>query len=399
MVKKNRNLIKTFLTPIFLIFAIIVVRIFKNVRFGYNQVTRLGHFSNDLDIALVKLLKENRKRKTRLMIVTDGAVCNKYLRDLYLRVNTPNLKINFKTGAIYRLFFFYIQEHPRFKSLVIKTNNLCEENYELEGFDTLLHPTEEEVKLFEFWRQSHKGIRTDNPFIILHNRDSAWVPDLEYHDYRDFNPSVFVPIIKKYRNEYNFFRVGKVARTRLCNDYDNVIDMPFENCSEINDVLAHRHSLFFFGSDSGALNLSTSFRKPIAGICYPPTNYGAFRRINSYKLGFIPKKLVHRHSGKPVGLVEMYENKWINFLSSSQYNDAGLDLLVNTNQEISEFFDESLRIFKFSDCSFAQTPEQKEFWSIVEFYESDSGSSKKSVNSCFIGASYLRGNSYLFASS
>jgi putative glycosyltransferase (TIGR04372 family) len=262
-----------------------------------------------------------------------------------------------------------------------------------------LKSTTEERPRALTWLKSQTNINPSNPFIFIHNRDDAFLPKLGHHSYRDFAPDVFNLIIEKYCSKYNFIRGGRVAVKPISSRQKGCIDLPFIPHSDIMDILSHECSQFFFGSDSGISCVSAMFRKPIAGICYPPTSYGFLRTVNLYSLGLIPKRIQHEGTNETIGLIEMYERKWINFWETRQFNEAKIQVVDNSEEEVFEFFTEVLNMY-YKDCDKLpiQTPEQEEFWRIVTHYEPHSRGEKLILDNCFIGAGFLKRNAYLIAS-
>ncbi len=386
---------KILIAPFFCVTAIIIFRD-NDLYFGWMRSSRIGHFTADIDCAINQLSRNiTNGKKLRLLLITDNYVCNTFVMELVKRITIPNFCLVIRSGIIWRLYLDFLKNSRVFNHRYIQTVGLASKYQTILTAPPLLKVTKVERDLLHEWLGNNYDLNFNNAFIFLHNRDDAYLPSLKYHSVRDFSPEVFVPIIDKYQDQYNFFRGGKLAHVRLP-EKSNCVDLPFINHSDKINVLTQEHSLFYFGSDSGIHSLSTAFRKPVAIINFVPSSYDFIRRANHLSLGFIPKLMINKKTHEPVGLVEMYENNWVNFWSAEQFWEANLEVRENSQDEVANFFEESLKMFK-GDLIRADiaTPEQEEFWKIVTHYQPDSFGKKLILDNCFISPSFLRKNTYL----
>lgn len=387
-----------FFYPIFYFIAVYINFKKPTFRIGILRTSRIGHLVGDVDLALTPLMfASSGGSKLKIYFVTENIICNSYALQLIQRIKSKKFDLEIKTSFFLREYCYYVQENSTFNRQFFETRWLGKETSKVIQQPSIFQVTNEERKVFDSWVNNNDFIDSSKPFIYLHNRDSSYLPQLFYHSYRDFSPKVFETIIESYKENYNFFRGGKKAFEPLdSNLKTNLIDLPFMQHSDLIDFLAQDKSVFYFGSESGINSISTIFRKPLAIVNHLSTNYNHIRRLNHLELGFIPKKIFSRNSNRFVGLIEMYENNWRDFWSTRHYEDAGLELKENTEEEILNFFNESLNLFEEkTQKDQVLTPEQEEFWKIITFYEPDSFGEKLILDNCFIGTSYLKNNLYL----
>jgi len=403
--KKLTNSLKFFFISLFrkiLAVPFFVVTLFihiliTDVYFGWLRSSRLGHFTADIDAALSELAKNIQNgRKQRIILIPDSYVCNTFVLELIRRIVIPDIRLIIKSGGLWRLYLQYLKKSHLFGHLYIQTVELSSKFENILNAPALFKITNTERNLIYDWLTERFNLNLNNPFIFLHNRDNAYLPNLSYHSYRDFSPKIFIPVIDKFQKQYNFFRGGVLAKESLPHRL-NCIDLPFINHSDKLNVLAQEISLFYFGSDSGIHSLSTVFRKPVGIINFAPASYDYIRRANHLALGFIPKIMINKRTNEPVGLIEMYENNWINLWTAEQFCEFNLEVRENSQDEVINYFEESLKIYN-SDLTREDiaTPEQEEFWKIVTHYQPDSYGKKLILDNCFISPSFLRKNSYLF---
>lgn len=380
--------------------SLLIRILFPRSRLCNLRTERTGHLMLEPDLYFTSLLVGKTARAyERLVFIPSFNVCNEYLLDLIGRIVVPGLSVRILSSQLAAKIGHLLLRSPLLKNhcLSIALNN--------EGYGAvldapcLLLPTESELSLLNSWLSNHYNYNEANPCILLHNRDAAFLPGLYYHRCRDFAPNAFFPVIKKYSESFNFIRGGSIAIEPLPENLEGCIDMPFTKHSDLTSILIHHKSLFYFGSDSGIFSISLGFRKPLAIINFPPNIYGKFRNNNCFRLGFIPKKMINKYSRSYIGLVEMYERNLVNFWSSSHFADADIELVDNSEEEVLQFFEESLSIYQNQfDKSPIYTEEQEEFWRIVAHYEPDNFQGDLIKENFFVGTGFLRRNHFLLSS-
>lgn len=392
-------LVKKILKIPFFCITLLIKITYKDIYFGRLRSSRIGHFTADIDCALKDLSRNiSNNRKTRIVLIADSLICNTFVLELIKRIALPNLSLVIRSGKVWRLYLDFLKNSRLFSDLYVETVGLSSKYESILNTPPLFQVTKDERDLLQKWLIMNYNLNLNKPFIFLHNRDNAYLPSLNYHSVRDFSPEVFTCIIDEFANHYNFFRGGKLAIERIQAN-SSCVDLPFIDHGDQINVLAQEHSQFYFGSDSGIHSLSTVFRKPVGIINFAPTSYDHIRRANHLALGFIPKLIFNKKTDRPVGLIEMYENNWVNFWRAEDFYQANLEVKENSKDEVLQFFKESLVMFN-SNLSKEGiiTAEQEEFWRIVTHYQPDSLGKKLILDNCFISPSFLRKNTFLFTS-
>jgi len=384
-----------FYKKIFYSFVLLALRALKiNAKLGILRVSRIGHLSYELDAALTHLKATLVDSSINVILVMETTnVSNAYMLELIKRVEICRIKI---INNRLLLSFVYYLESVNDKYLYINTYDNPSLYAKCFKGKPLFMPTQSEKDDVLNWFEAKNGIRSNLPYILLHNRDPAYLVDAKHHSFRDFSVDVLEDVISAYSDDYNFIRGGTVAIERLSENLSGCVDMPFIEHSPMVDIIAHKLASFYFGSDSGIQCVSLSFRKPVAMINTPPTSWGEFRAKNCYQLGLIPKKIYNKKSNQYVGLIEMYENNWVEIWDQQSFEEAQLSLINNSKDEVLNFFDNAVNIFESNyEKNFVFTDEQKEFWSIVSYYDKRYTSTNLVEENCFIDPHFLKKNKYL----
>jgi putative glycosyltransferase (TIGR04372 family) len=377
-----------------------LINSFPFFRFGFLRGERFGHFLGDFDTCLQDVEKDFQTRKRHILLLSiQNGICNNYILELYTRVKLKKTVILIFSGNTVNNLFIRLKNHPKIAKLFFNVEFKSENCFKRLKEDPFLKPYKYEIIQSEKKLKDKLKIKNNNPFVYLHARDPAFLSGdtWKYHSYRDFSASVFLPLIKKHKTTLNFIRGGSVAVERMPFDLQNCIDLPFLPKDDMLSVLAHSLSIFYFGSDSGAWLGSFCFRKPIAMINFSGTAFGYARKLNALKLGFIPKKIKCKNTDRYLSLKELYELKVGHLWRTEDYDSSGLETISNSDDEVSEFFDESISLVKNNLFKTDFSDEQKEFWKIVTFYEPDSFGDQLMLDNCHIGEQFLRRNAYLIA--
>ena len=229
---------------------------------------------------------------------------------------------------------------------------------------------EEESRGSEALRQM--GIPEGSSFVCFHARDSAYLetlyPDKHwgYHDYRDTSVHNYVPAAEELANRgYFAVRMGSVVEEALRTGNPRIIDYATNGCrTDFLDVFLSAKCRFFIGSSAGLDSVSNSFRRPIACANHIPLQNALTWGPND---SFIPKKLRSREMGRFLTFREIIESGAGSYSRAEQYEQAGIDVLENSPQEITALvveMDERL------DGRWQTTAEdeelQRRFWSAVK---------------------------------
>ena len=179
-------------------------------------------------------------------------------------------------------------------------------------------------------------------------------------------------------------RVGAVVDKPLASSNEKIIDYATKYRTDFLDIYLNAKCCFFLGCTAGLWGIPAIFRRPIALVNFIPLD-------NAHSWGeenlFIPKKLWLRDQQRFLTFPEILNSKIGRAYFNELYEDAGIEVLENTPEEISAVAIEMDRRLK-GTWETTQEDEQlqQRFWSLFD------GSDLHGVFSARIGAEFLRQN-------
>lgn len=245
----------------------------------------------------------------------------------------------------------------------------------------------------EFGKEQLKklGIPGDYPFVCFHARSfnycNEMLPksDWERHNYRDSDIRNYILAAQELvSRDYYTIRLGYKINEPLRTKNSKIIDYAFHDRTDFLDIYLGAKCRFFIGSACGITSIPMIFRRPIAWTNFIPLEHAPTWGKNDL---FIPKKLWLREERRFLAFKEIIQSGIGRFLRSCQYEERGIEVVENTNDEIVDLvveMDERLKGL------WQSTPEdeelQRRFWAL--FKPSD-------LNQVFltrIGCNFLRQN-------
>lgn len=234
------------------------------------------------------------------------------------------------------------------------------------------------------------GIPEGAPFVCFHVRDSAYLssqsPHLDWsrHDHRDCNVQNYVVAARKLvERGYYVIRMGAVVKEAMAVDHPMIIDYATNGMrSDFMDIYLGAKCAFCVSNGSGFDSVPYIFRRPSVYVDMVPA-----AQVHTFSTMFLSviKKHWSRKEGRFMTLREIFDSGAGDFLLSNQFDDAGIDLLESTPEEIAAVvleMEERLR------GSWKSTEEderlQRQFWEL--FPNSESRGEIRSR----IGADFLR---------
>jgi putative glycosyltransferase (TIGR04372 family) len=235
------------------------------------------------------------------------------------------------------------------------------------------------------------GIPDGAPFVCLHSRDSVYLTkeypdlDLSHHDYRDSTITNFLPAAKELvRRGYYVVRTGAAVKTPISALIPGVLDYATNCQSEFMDIYLGANCSFYLGDSCGFHAIPMIFRRPLAIVNMVPIEHAPTWMADC---PFIPKKHWSVNENRVLTFKEILESGAGNYVKASQFQQAGIEVLENTPEEIAAIaveMDERLAgTWKSSDEDDAL---QRRFWDLWK---------PNDLNHDFkvrIGAIYLRQN-------
>ena len=195
------------------------------------------------------------------------------------------------------------------------------------------------------------GIPEGAKWVCLIVRDSAYLPQLGYHSYRDSEIDTYELAVRALADRgYYVVRMGVKVKKPLKVDHPKVIDFATNGThSDFMSIYLGAHCEFAVSNGTGIDAIPAIFRRPICFVNYAPLEY-----LNTW----IPNSLaIFKHyekDGKRMALKEVYDSKCGQFMSTPDFLDAGISLVDNTPEEIREV------VLEMADG--AKTDDQEKFW-------------------------------------
>ncbi len=370
-----------------LVLLIVTIRPFVLLRFGTMMSQRIGHFAIDVE---AYLCARELKKPSHYIVDIIGCpepACNRQLQMMWART----LHITPCAGLWYILDYacqFWTRGNMHHVKLYDRRTD-----YSL-FFTTKPHLgfTNEEHQRGKALLQQ-LGIPAGTPWICIHNRDGAYLDKAlggcwVYHDYRDFSVHTMMSAADELsRRGYYVVRVGSIVAEKLISNSTKVIDYASSTLrSDFGDIYLGAECSAFISSDSGISCVPRIFHKPVCYINLSATMIDYFIGRDLYP--FIIKRLWHKEKQRFLSLREMFEAGLYGTDQTYLFEEAGVEPVSNTSEEIRDLaieVDERLK-GQWQPQSGDEELQQR-FWNIFRKY---SPSARQGTIQVRIGASYLR---------
>lgn len=204
------------------------------------------------------------------------------------------------------------------------------------------------------------GIPENAKWVCLIVRDSAYLPDLTYHGYRDSDidtyPLVAEELVKR---GYYVFRMGAKVAKRAESRW--IIDYATNGMrSEFMDVYLGAKCEFAISNGTGIDAIPVIFRRPVCYVNYVPIEY-----LSTFNKRSLAIWKHHYKDGKRMSLKEIYESGAGQFMSSEKFTEAGITLVDNTPEEIRDVVGEmEVRCGGYPFYDDWEYIRQREFWKL-----------------------------------
>ena len=304
---------------------------FVNIRFIPIRHYRIGHLALDTEIFLRTRPKSKKKRREIDLFLTQRPV-NRQLLNMIKR-QRPVLE----SAVLFYSLKACTRDSAHWNELPVHKD----EYHALNNQQPQLEFSEEEeargIKLL-----SQMGIRPNQSFICFHARDKAFLDSIapsisregwHYHDHRDSQIKNYLLAAEHLASQGVFaVRMGAVVNTPLDVTNPKVIDYATHHRSEFGDIYLSAKCKFFLGNNSGICCVPWIFNRPSAAanwipLCNPPL---------SKKSIFILKKLWHIEKKRFLTWPEIIENGAFEWSEAQEYEQAGIEVVENTGEEILE---------------------------------------------------------------
>jgi len=375
--------------------AVIIIRLLKPfviIRFGPLRSERIGHFAGNTELYLCQRDLGMYDEKCLDVFYYSGRICNFQLKKMVERTLNVCWVAKFCDMANKWLpgknvHSVFVNVHRDTEGLLAKTRphfyfTKDEETYAKKSLKVL-------------------GISEDAPFVCIYARDSAYLNkvfgdrrnDWGYHDYRNADIKNYILAAKRLVNKgYHVVRIGNVVEKPLGIQHPKIIDYALSNKrSDLLDMYLSAKCHIFLGTNAGIYEIPRVFRRPVACVNLISLDTGNLYYLFSGSV-FIPKKLWSRKMKRLLTFKEMIDMKVSSFFDTLQFEEKGIDIIENTEEEIKDLAIEmDGRLGSTWQTSKEDEILQNEYWSIVPWREFNKG---KSVR---IGSEFLKQNQELLA--
>lgn len=310
------------------------------IRLGVLMADRIGHLAGNTEVYLCE--KEAGLQKG-FDIWGHFKPANDYLLKMWKRVmridSTGFLIIVMKVN---RLF-------PNWQSYEINAGNYDRDvNNLFEKSPPHLTFTEEEKARGEAGLRK-LGIPKGAKWVCLIVRDSAYLPELGYHAYRDSDINDYGPAaVSLAKQGYYVLRMGAKVNKPWPKFHSKVIDYASNHRSEFMDIYLGANCEFCISTGCGFDAIPYIFRRPIVYVNFAPLEY---------LFTFRPSLAIWKHhyrNGKRMTVKEIADSGAGRFMMKEEFEEAGITLKDNTPEEIKEVVMEM--------ASGLSTTPQDQFW-------------------------------------
>jgi len=176
------------------------------------------------------------------------------------------------------------------------------------------------------------GIPIENKFVCLMVRDSAYLPELNYHSYRDGDINKYILAAEELtRRGYYVIRMGAAVNQKLESKNPKIIDYATNGYrSDFMDIYLGAKCTFCVSTSTGFDAVPTIFRRPNVFITVP-VGY-----IYTFSKNFlsITKHHISIKDGHELSLDEIFDHNVAYALSTDIFTDNGVRLVENSPEEI-----------------------------------------------------------------
>jgi putative glycosyltransferase (TIGR04372 family) len=379
--------IRDWIYPLFALPLVLFIRLIRPIIWIRTEPLysmRIGHFTENIEMYLCE--KENGLHKNTYDIFFHSfKVSNVQLKRMWNK--HPSLRISW----IGLLIFYANRFYPNSKKYNVNTSPR-DFNIIFEKSSNHLELTKEE-KLKALNSLRNFGINEKSKLIGMIARDSAYLKtDLasinfgRRHNYRNSNIDNYLQAAKLLSsNGYFVLRMGSIVESKFVSDDANIQDYSSSSYrSDLLDVYIAENCKFFISGNTGLDGLPIIYRKPIVFVNWVPLQL--VRGWYSKSL-IIFKKHWLIESQRFMTFSEIIKSGAGLFYHSDEFTRAGIELIENTQQEITDVV---LEMDERLNNTWVTTEDdvilQDKFWSMFPIYNHNK------VFKCKVGRNYLRDN-------
>ena len=298
------------------------------VRVGGLKAGRIGHFAANTEMYLVRKDLGSEGRRTLDLFYLPTSVSNDQLATMWRRTIRifPFVRYVFRANSVL--------PGGRIHKLSFPSDRDTEDL--LSRKQPHLEFTRDEIDL-GLREMEVMGVPTGSDFVCFHARDSTYLDQVnphqtwQYHRYRDCDVNTFVPAMNALvQSGYHALRMGSVVEKPLDTTVPGIIDYATHWRTDFLDIFLSARCRFFVGCGSGIDEVAKIFRRPWARANIIPLEYAS----GSSRDLFVPKKLWKREASRLLTFREMVESGLGHATDGQEFENAGVDIVDNTPEEI-----------------------------------------------------------------
>lgn len=182
------------------------------------------------------------------------------------------------------------------------------------------------------WRRLRGlGIPQGAWFACLHVREPGYLPDLNYHSYRDADISSYIPATEAIAERGGWVvRIGDPTMRPL-EGMDHIIDLtPSDPAQDGMDIFCLSQCKFAIGTTSGPIAVSYVFGVPTALTNWVPMGHGGFCSRDTW----IPKLYWSEAEKRHLTFAEVLSTPKRSYGQTVQYETDGISVVDNSAEEI-----------------------------------------------------------------
>ncbi len=368
-----------------IIFIIRIVRPFILIRFSTLKSDRIGHYAANTEIYLCERDASLSQKHSLDFFFNTTAICNNQLKKMWGRT----LYV-LPLTRLQRPLYIANRFLPGYKEHIINLDECRDINglYEKEPSHLFFTFEEEKRGCMELQKM---GIQETSKFVCFHARDSCYLgnayqnDDWSYHNYRDSNIDNYIPAMDDLvKRGYYTFRMGALVNKSIRSENQGIIDYAKKYRTDFLDIFLSAKCDFFVSSCTGIGEVPRLFRKPMVLVNSIPLEY-----THSWGSKFIIifKKLWLKKERRFMTFREIIESGAGRFYRTQQYEQAGIEVVENTPEEIRDVAVEMDERLKGTWQTTEEDEElQQRFWSLFK------SSDLHGVIKARIGRDFLRQN-------
>jgi putative glycosyltransferase (TIGR04372 family) len=363
--------------------ALALASLVRPLRVVRLRADRIGHLSQNTDIVLRKAYLEDGGRRRLMIGLVRSGVANRRLLDLFRR------RLTIVEGTVRAWLLESVRRLPGapfYADADDYSDDRCRYVDYHAAAPSIAFTPEEHDEGRRLLRAI--GLSDGDWYVCVHARDPSYLAahlptqDWSYHNYRDCDIATYLDASRYIVRQGGWaLRMGHTVDRALTVDEPRLIDYATRHRSEWGDVYIPSTCKFFLGCTGGLFLMAMTARRPVACANY----YLEVLSLFSPGDLFIPKKLWSVERRRLLTFREALDSGAGRLTWTYQYEQAGLELIDNSADEI---VDMAREMNERVDGTFAVTGEdedlQRRFRALFKPHHLGYGSPVR------IGAAFLR---------